>query len=305
MSGEPRNLRESMERLEIPMAVCSVVGDFIRGSHPQLNALFEAAGAPGPPPDMAHHSKWKMWLFRLNSAPYLDPAKVLGRVMEEYMDVPPRADSGWVSSLLGVDFPDPVEAWKAEKKRVEEVLLEHGLKYVKGGKVIKVNESAAGHRLREQVGDLGLDEVQVELERISQNLHQDPAAAIAAACALLEALFKQIVRESKVTHPKTLSIGPLWKSVKPILGFKAENQGDQDALKVLGGLNAVVDGIACMRTHGSSAHGGGGFRYKVGTREASLVLGAAHTLAVFVIETWMNKKGDAPSGGESGDGKTG
>jgi hypothetical protein len=46
------------------MAVCATVAQELQGSHATLDALFEAAGAPGPPPDLSHETKWKTWLFR-------------------------------------------------------------------------------------------------------------------------------------------------------------------------------------------------------------------------------------------------
>jgi len=58
-----------MSNVRLPMAVCAAVAEVLSGSHDTLNALFEAAGAPGPPPDAPHHSKWKTWLFRAGNDP--------------------------------------------------------------------------------------------------------------------------------------------------------------------------------------------------------------------------------------------
>jgi hypothetical protein len=94
------------------------------GSHPTLNALFERAGAPGPPPDFAHHSKWKTWLLRAGDDPSVDSLQVLGIVIEEFMDLPPGA------------APPEFEKWKEKRQRLVNVLEEHGFRYYRGGRVL-------------------------------------------------------------------------------------------------------------------------------------------------------------------------
>src|SRR5690242_1823662 len=85
----------SMPNIRLPRTVCAVVGGVLaaRGSHTTLNALFESAGAPGPPPDLSHGSKWKEWLFRAGNDPSVDSLAVLGNVLEEFMDIGPKEDS--------------------------------------------------------------------------------------------------------------------------------------------------------------------------------------------------------------------
>src|SRR5882672_5607738 len=98
--------------IRLPAAVCAVVGDVIqtRGSHQTLNALFERAGAPGPPPDLAHHSKWKNWLLRAGDDPAIDSLKVLALVLEEFMDVQPAPHA------------PKLESWQSSRQRVVNVL---------------------------------------------------------------------------------------------------------------------------------------------------------------------------------------
>ena len=61
----------------------------LTGGHSTLDALFKSAGAPGEPPNLAHHSKWKEWLFRAGQDPSVDSLAVLGNILEEFMDVEP------------------------------------------------------------------------------------------------------------------------------------------------------------------------------------------------------------------------
>jgi hypothetical protein len=54
----------------------------------------------------------------------------------------------------------------------------------------------------------------------------------------------------------------------------------------LQGLASIVAGVGSARTHGGSAHGQGRGAYTVQARRARLAAHAAHTLALFVLETW-------------------
>ena len=72
---------------------------------------------------MAHHSKWKEWLFRAGQDPNIDSLSVLGNVIEEFMDAAP-ADR------------DAREIWAERRKRVVESLEADGLRYYQGGRVL-------------------------------------------------------------------------------------------------------------------------------------------------------------------------
>lgn len=120
-----------MANTRLSRALCKTVGDVIQGigGHATLDALFSTSGAPGDPPELAHHSKWKEWLFRAGQDPNTDSLQVLGNVLEEYMDTKP------------VD-PADIERWKDGKARVEAVLAEDGLRYYRHGRVLPVGRVA-------------------------------------------------------------------------------------------------------------------------------------------------------------------
>ena len=124
-----------MTNVRIPKALCAAVGDLLQGSHPTLEALFEEAGAPGPPPDLAHHSKWKTWLYRAGEDPDVDSLDVLGKLLEEFMDLPPLPGTNAAAEFLGIES-DPVEQYNNQKERINTVLEQHGLTYFPGGRVM-------------------------------------------------------------------------------------------------------------------------------------------------------------------------
>ena len=113
-----------MSNIRIPRSVCAAIGEVLIGSHATLEALFESSGAPGEPPGLAHHSKWKEWLFRAGNDPEVDSLAVLGNVLEEFMDLHPQEDS------------EEYEVWTTNRNRIVNVLEEHGFRYFRGGRVL-------------------------------------------------------------------------------------------------------------------------------------------------------------------------
>ncbi|WP_205410835.1 hypothetical protein [Salaquimonas pukyongi] len=116
-----------MSNIRLSRGLCAIVGEAIPGSHSTLDALFKSAGAPGDPPDLAHHSKWKEWLFRAGQDESVDSLAVLGDVLEEFMDVPP------------ID-PDDRNDWGLQRARVVEALEANGFRYFQGGRVLPNGE---------------------------------------------------------------------------------------------------------------------------------------------------------------------
>ena len=48
-----------------------------------------------------------------------------------------------------------------------------------------------------------------------------------------------------------------------------------------------------LRTHASSAHGAGRRRYNIEPRHARLAVHAAHTIGLFVLESWAKRQENA------------
>lgn len=112
--------------MRLSKALCAVVGDVLSstGSHPSLEALFISAGAPGDPPPLAHHSKWKEWLFRAGQDPNTDSLAVLGAVLEEFMDLAPTPNT------------EAYDTWQERRQRVISALEENGLRYYRFGRIL-------------------------------------------------------------------------------------------------------------------------------------------------------------------------
>ena len=111
--------------MRLSKSLCVVVGEVLAstGSHATPDELFRSAGAPGDPPALSHGSKWKSWVFRVGQDPNIDSFKVLGNLLEEFMDLPPE------------DL-EALQQWQAKRARVQAVLEENGLRYFRFGRVL-------------------------------------------------------------------------------------------------------------------------------------------------------------------------
>jgi hypothetical protein len=128
-----------MTNIRIPRSVCAAIGEVLVGSHATLDALFESSGAPGEPPGLAHHSKWKEWLFRAGNDPEVDSLAVLGNVLEEFMDLHPQEDS------------EEYEEWTTNRNRIVNVLEEHGFQYFRGGRVLPNDISVISSEVEQSI----------------------------------------------------------------------------------------------------------------------------------------------------------
>lgn len=128
-----------MSNVRLPMAVCAAVTEVLTGSHATLDALFMSAGAPGPPPDLAHHSKWKIWLFSAGKDPNVDSLALVGSLIEEFMDLPPVLNNQAATDFSDVNH-DPFAEYNQRRKRLNSILEEHGFRYFRGGRVLPNGE---------------------------------------------------------------------------------------------------------------------------------------------------------------------
>lgn len=276
-----------MKNTKLSIALCAIVNEIVSGSHDTLDQLFIGAGAPGEPPDIAHHSKWKMWLRQASDNPEIDAQAVLGKIIEEFMEVEPLESSNDFNSIFG--FSTEYDIYEKNKKRLTDILHKEGLRYSKGGIIEKIPKGFGIENLYLSLKEKDFYALDVEFDRALKNVERDPASAITAACAILEALFRAYIENHLIDLPTKKTIKPLWAKVQKHLGIDPKSQSDQDIQKILSGLSSIVDGIGSFRTHAGSAHGGGMLRYNVQSRHAKLTVNSSHTLALFVIETWEQK----------------
>ncbi len=132
--------------------------------------------------------------------------------------------------------------------------------------------------------------IEAEFNRALENVNSEPREAVSAACNILESIFKVYIADEALQMPVKQDLQSVWKIVRADLGFDTKLVQDDDLKRVISGILSIVDGIGAFRTHASSAHGEGRKIYNIKPRHARLAIHSAHTLALFIIETWDEKR---------------
>lgn len=270
---------------QIPKPLSAYLATVIaqRNTHGTIDTKFQMYGAPGDPPTGNKEQKCLQWLDRAALDPSCDAFTLVGGLLHDIME----------PQMRGIYYDSDTR----DREAIEKQLARHGFVYVAGGGLSRGDMIATPTKTLQDVlrqGDFpGVDE---EFKRAIDSVESDPAAALTAACAILEALFKIIITDDGLAMPSKQTVGPLWAIVRNHLEFDPGTKDDDDIKRILQGLASVVSGIGALRTHAGSAHGRDGRKvYRVEPRHGRLAIHAAHTLANFVIETWRPKRAEMPS----------
>lgn len=261
----------------IPAPVLSVCAEIAaqRETHATLDSLFLYAGAPGDPPAGSKPAKALEWLRITNKDNSVQPLDVLGRLIENYMEMP---FDKWNNTRE-----------KEHREKITNILAGHQLQYVKGGKIIGTL-SAPSRTLEEFIRERDIPAINLEFERALLNVESNPREAVSAASNILESVCKVYIEDENLEMPAKQDLKSVWMIVRKHLGFDPSLLEDKDLQTILSGLISVVDGIGALRTHASSAHGAGRKTYKIEPRHARLAIHAAHTVGLFVLESWKKKR---------------
>ena len=240
-------------------------------SHRRIESLFYESGFSGNPPEGNCSDKITAWICREAKKSPNDIVNKVGLAICDFMDgTPIRAADG--------------------HSRIIAILAKSGLTYSFGGHIFGSGVSAPAKALDDHLRGQNIPEIELEFDRALSFVETDAPSAVTAACAILESFCRVYLQEEDVPMPKDQSAKPLWNAVAHHIGFAPALQTDQDLKKVLSGFLSVVDGIACFRTHDGSAHGKERRTYRILPRHARLAVHAAHTLVLFGLETWADRK---------------
>jgi hypothetical protein len=266
-------------RRTIPQAILAIVAEHASSveTHASLDNLFTYAGCSGDPPVGSKPVKALAWLRATNKDPTVDPLEVLGKVVEAYMEKP--LTSSHDGSELTVAF----------RQKMAASLATAGLQYLPGG-VLTSSLAAPTRSLEEFIRERNVKALSEEFERASSKAEKEPREAVSAAANILESICKHYIEEQGLPMPAKQVLGDLWSTVRKDLGFDPSQVADDDLRGVLSGLIQVVQGLAAFRTHASSAHGAGPKSYRLAPRHSRLAVHAAHTVALFILESWDRKK---------------
>lgn len=251
-------------------------------THASINSLFLCASAPENIPEGSKPNKIRAWLQAINKE-CEEPLSILGMIIEKYIELP--VDSGY---LWGKEKEES-EKKKVFKNELESSLKNQNLRYIQGGKIIQSDISYASLELNELIKKRDEKSIDIEFRRALDNVNLKPLEAISASCNILEAIFKIYIEEEKLEMPKVQDLKGLWKVVAKNLNFEQSKLQNDDLKRIVSGLFSLIDGISSLRTHGSSAHGQGKKLYMPKPRHARLAINSAHSLSLFILETWNEK----------------
>ncbi|MDQ7995206.1 MAG: abortive infection family protein [Luteibacter sp.] len=273
----------------IPSPIISLLSSGLSDfeTHATLDALFLHADAPGEPPAGAKQAKVQAWLHTVNKQAG-EPLDVLGRLIEKYLDDPDLAANARPIPMFGA--PAQLKEKRDFCRKLEVLLNQNGWTYHHSGR-ISDGSLAPSRSLRDEIAKRDIPAVAQEFDRAIGNVQHNPREALSAACNILESVFKVYLQDNGHALPAKQDIQGLFKEVKLHLGLDPSVLEDEDLKKILSGVFSVVDGVGAFRTHASSAHGAGRKSYRLEPRHARVAINAAHTVALFVLETWTARTG--------------
>jgi hypothetical protein len=260
----------------ITRGIARVIGEVLGAhyfSHRRIEALCHESGLSGEPPQGNCSDKITYWICREADTNPDHVVNIVGRLIGEFMD------SDHVSHVEG-------------RKRIENIFAMEGLTYSHGGHIFGSAVSVPARSLDDLLRKRAIPEIEIEFRRALESVESDPPAALTAASSILESFCRIYLQKEGLPLPTDQSAKPLWNAVAHHIGFAPVAHADQDIKKVLSGFLSVVDGIASLRTHDVSAHGKERRSYRILSRHARLAVHAAHTLVLFGLETWAERKAE-------------
>lgn len=269
-----------MMNQEIPAPVILICSEIIsnRESHATLDRLFLYANASGDAPlNLSKPAKATEWLRNTNKDKSRDPLNVLGKIIENYIEMPLDPENELHVDLLN------------NRTRILDVLKQFNLTYLTGGRIIG-GLGAPSQNLANLIKQFDFESIELEFERALNNVQHSPREAVSAASNILEAFCKIYIEMEGLPSPQKQDLKSIWIVVRKDLGFDAKELEDRDLQQILTGLISITEGIGALRTHASSAHGSGSKRYKIEPRHARLAVHSAHSVTMFCIETWKKKR---------------
>jgi len=134
-----------------------------------------------------------------------------------------------------------------------------------------------------------------EITRMESAVINDPGLAIGTAKELVETCCKTILGERGITIPNNADLPQLVKLTSKELQLTPDDIPDKakasDTIKrLLSNLATITQGIAELRNQYGTGHGKHANAKGLTSKHAKLAVGAASTLAVFLVETHQIRK---------------
>ncbi|HDH1656436.1 Uncharacterised protein [Klebsiella pneumoniae] len=262
---------------KIPLSLIAILTEILSEyeTHATLDNLFLYAEINSEIPDVSKQAKVQQVLMAVNKS-NVEPLKVLGRILEKYLEG-------------GVLYVRDQERFDKQIESIKKTLSDNSLLYIKGG-TISGSLTTPTKSLENVIKELEIPALDQEFIRALTHVDASPREAVSAASNILESICKVYISENNLAMPNKKDLKNLFDVVRKSLNIQRESIEDQDLLRIISGIISVVDGIASLRTHTSSAHGAGVRQYNLKPRHARLAIHSAHTIGLYILESWNEAK---------------
>lgn len=195
------------------------------------------------------------------------------------------------------------ETWPEAKQTIKDLLRRmerDGYRYENGRFVVLPHrQSPLVKAIQDHAAVFDLDGLHRQIERLATAAETDPALAVGTAKELVETVCKTILEDRGVT-PGNDDLPKLVRAVAKELSLLPDSvsekaKGSDVIRRVLSNLGQVAQGLAELRNLYGTGHGRSARAKGVQPRHAKLAIGSAATLAVFLLETHLERKANASS----------
>ncbi len=115
---------------------------------------------------------------------------------------------------------------------------------------------------------------------------RDPEGAITAARTLLETVCKHILDDMGATYVDKDDLPRLYSLVATEINLAPSQHEEKVFKQILGGCQAVAEGLGSLRNRLGDAHGKGRIQARPSPRHAELAVNLARTMTTFLMATW-------------------
>lgn len=162
--------------------------------------------------------------------------------------------------------------------------------HYENGRLNRVGGKHSIEQIKAAAGAVDLPELQRQIQRLQTSIDSDPALAIGTAKELVETVCRTVLEQRGVTTSEDLDVVSLVKEARKALGLIPDSipsaaRGAEAIRRLLSNLGNVAQGLAELRNLYGTGHGKSGASKGLGPRHARLAVGAASTLATFLLET--------------------
>jgi hypothetical protein len=142
----------------------------------------------------------------------------------------------------------------------------------------------------EKLKSYGANYINEEWNKMLERKSTDAMGAITSSRTLIETVCKYILDELKVSYDPKADLPVLYKLSASNLNLSPGQHNEQIFKQILNGCQSVVEGLGALRNAHGDAHGKSQSTHKPDQRHASLAVNLAGTMAMFLLETFENKK---------------